>query len=73
MEKRRPGKPVVHPRVYCLETNRSWDTYTEAAEEIGGNRFGVMRVCRGINKTHKGLHFIHTDYNPNSNKNGGLK
>lgn len=59
MEKRRPGKPVVHPNVLWMETGEVFKTYTEAAEAVGGSRFGVMRVCNGRYKTHQGQHFMH--------------
>lgn len=58
-EKRRPGKPVTHPRVVCLDDGRSWKTYTEAANAVGGSRYGVRKCCNGVLKTHKRLHFAH--------------
>ena len=59
MEKRRPGRPVTHPKVVCEETGEVFKTYTEAAEAVDGSRYGVMRCCTGAYKVHKGLHFEH--------------
>ena len=55
---RRPGKPPVHPKVMNLETGDIFDTFTGAADSIGGDRKNVARVCYGIQSHHKGYHFI---------------
>ena len=60
-EKRRPGRPVTHPKVVCSETGEVFDTYKEAAQSVDGSRFGVMRCCTGVYKMHKGLHFKHLE------------
>ena len=57
--KRRPGRPVTHPRVVCLDDGRVFKTYTEAAEAVGGSRYGVMRCCTGYLKSHHNHHFKH--------------
>lgn len=60
MKKNKRGKPVVHPPVYCEETGKVYDTYTEAANDIGGTRWGVMKCCcMGQKHTH-GCHFKFT-------------
>ena len=61
IEKRRPGRPVTHPKVVCAETGEVFDTYTEAASSVDGSRFGVMRCCNGVYKVHKGVHFEHLE------------
>lgn len=57
VKKRKRGRPVIHPKVICLETGEVFDTYTEAGCSIGGNRFGVYRCCIGIQKHHHHYHF----------------
>ena len=56
-EKRRRGKPVTHPRVVNTKTGEIFDTFTEAGEACGGNRFGVMRSCYGLQNLHMGIKF----------------
>lgn len=54
---RKRGKPVTHPPILCVETGKVYDTYTEAAKDIGGSRFGVMKTLNwGQRHTH-GFHF----------------
>lgn len=55
--KRKPGKPVVHPKIINPETGMIFITYTEAAIACGGSRFGVMRTCRKLQQHHKGIKF----------------
>lgn len=52
-----PGKPVTHPKVCCLETGEVFDTYTAAADSVGGSRTGIRRCVEGIQKHHKGYHW----------------
>ena len=59
-EKRGRGKPVVHPNVACIDTGDVFRTYTEAAEAVGGSRYGVRKCCDGELKTHHGHRFVHT-------------
>ena len=54
--KRRPGKPVNHPPVIVKETGEEYDTYTEAAEAIGGDRFGVRKCAEGTQAHNNGYH-----------------
>ena len=56
MKKR--GKPIRHPKIVDLTTSTIYDTYTEAAEAVGGSRFGVMRCCEGLQRYHKGHVFV---------------
>ena len=58
-EKRGRGKPVVHPPVLCIDTGKVFKTYTEAAEAVGGSRYGVRKCCNGDLKSHHKYHFKH--------------
>ena len=53
--KRRRGKPVVHPPVLDIDTGKIYETFTEAANDIHGDRTSVMRVCEGT-QTHNKKH-----------------
>ena len=55
--KRKRGKPVTHPRIRCIETGETYDTYKDAGEAIGGSRFGVRKVCEGTQSHHHGRHY----------------
>lgn len=57
MQKR--GKPVKHPKIVDLSTGIVYNTYTDAAKDIGGSRYGVMRCCEGLQSHHKGHIFIY--------------
>lgn len=52
--KRRRGRPITHPPVRNLKTGKVYSTYTEAALDVGGNRYGVMRAAYGYQRTHMG-------------------
>lgn len=54
-----PGRPPKHPKILCLENGKVYDTYKEAAEDIGGDRTGVYRCAIGYRKSHHGLHFMY--------------
>lgn len=54
--KRKPGKPINHPPVVIKETGEEYDTYTKAAEAIGGDRFGVRKCAEGTQKHNNGYH-----------------
>lgn len=56
MESKKRGKPVVHPKIE-REDGTVFDTYTEAGDSIGGNRWGVMKCCYNIQRHHKGVKF----------------
>ena len=56
MKKR--GKPITHPKICDLTTKKIYTTYSEAANDIGGSRFGVMRCCEGLQRQHKGHIFV---------------
>jgi hypothetical protein len=56
-QKRKRGRPVEHPRIVNLELRKTYHTYTEAAEDIKGSRFGVRKVCEGTQRHHHGYHF----------------
>lgn len=51
------GKPVTHPPIKHVETGKVYKTYLEAAEAIGGNRWGVRLTALGIQSSHFGQHF----------------
>lgn len=55
---RKPGKPLQHPPVLNVETGDIFETYTEAAKSINGDRTNVRRVALGTQSQHKGYHFI---------------
>lgn len=57
----RPGKPVVHPKVVNTDTGEIFDTYTEAAKSVDGQRQGVKRCCEMTQSHHKGQHFQFID------------
>lgn len=54
-----PGKPVTHLPVMHVETGNVYQTYTEAANAIGGNRWGVRYTAMHIQRNHKGQHFVY--------------
>ena len=54
----KPGKPPEHPPVMLLETGDIFETYTEAARFIKGDRSNIKRVASGVQSHHKGYHFI---------------
>lgn len=53
------GKPVTHKPVMHVETGNIYETYSEAAEAVDGNRWGVRYTAMGIQKSHKGNHFVY--------------
>jgi hypothetical protein len=55
--KRKPGRPVTHPPVKNIETGEVYETYTDAAKAVGGDRHGVRRVSEGTQTHHHGFHF----------------
>ena len=57
ISRKHPGKPPIHLPVINLETGDIFDTYTEAAQAIGGDRTNVKRVACGVQSHHKGYHF----------------
>ena len=54
---KKPGKPPTHLAVRCKETGDIFETYTDAAKAIGGDRTNVKRVACGVQSHHKGYHF----------------
>lgn len=56
-KRRKRGKPVNHPRVINPQTGEEFETFTEAGEACGGNRWGVMRACEGYQRHHRGIKF----------------
>ena len=53
----KPGRPITHGPIYCVETNQIYESYKEAAKAIGGDKTGVFRVVNGMQKSHHGFHF----------------
>lgn len=58
---KKPGKPPAHPSVRNVETDEIFDTYTDAAKAINGDRTNVKRVACGVQSHHKGYHFEFVD------------
>lgn len=52
------GRPPEHPPVMLVETGEIFETYTEAAKAIKGDRTNVRRVAMGTQAHHKGHRFI---------------
>lgn len=44
-------------KVYCLETQTSYNSINDAARELGIDRRHISDVCRGDRNSHKGYHF----------------
>lgn len=59
--KRKRGKPVVHPRIIDINTGIVYSTFTEAAEDIHGDRSSIRRVCDGIQSHCNGHIFRYVD------------
>jgi hypothetical protein len=57
----KPGKPVTHKPVMHVETGKIFKTYSEAAESVNGNRWGVRYTAMGIQHTHMGQHFVYVN------------
>lgn len=55
---RKPGRPPTHNPIKNVETGDIFETYTEAAKAIDGDRTNVRRVASGTQSQHKGYHFI---------------
>ena len=55
------GKPLKHLPIKNVETGDIFETYTEAANFIGGDRTNIKRVAHGVQSHHKGYHFIFVD------------
>lgn len=58
------GKPVTHPKIIDLTDNKEYNTYSEAAEVIGGNRWGIMRTCYKMQSHHHGHKYIFAPKTP---------
>lgn len=52
------GRPPGHKPIMHKESGNVYDTYSEAARAINGNRWGVRYTAMGIQSSHKGQHFI---------------
>jgi hypothetical protein len=60
-KKRKVGRPPNHPRIRCIEKNKIYDTYEEAARDIGGFRTKVRRCCYKKQRHHHDYHFEFVD------------
>ena len=58
MKEKKVGRPPNHPPIMLVETGEIFETYTEAAKAIGGDRTNVRRVAYGTQSHHKGHRFI---------------
>lgn len=57
-KKRKPGKPITHQKIKNVTTGDIFETFTEAADAIGGCRVGVYRCCNHIQRHHHKNQFI---------------
>ena len=48
-------------KVYCLETNKTYPSVKQCAEELGLNKSSISNVCNGKQKQTKGYHFYYTE------------
>ena len=55
------NKACTHPPIYCAETGKIYWSYVAAAEDTGCSRWGVRRVCEGIQADTHGFHFWYDD------------
>lgn len=44
-------------KVYCFETEKIYNSYSEAAKELGLYQSEISRICNGERKASKGYHF----------------
>lgn len=51
------GKPVTHPKVLDIDTGKVYDTFTEAAKDVNGNRGGIRKCCDNMQEHHHGHHY----------------
>jgi hypothetical protein len=52
-----PKSHVFHPQIFCLETGKTYRSYTAAADDTGCSRWGVKRCCEGIQVSTNDKHF----------------
>lgn len=52
MESKKTHLPIKH-----VESGKIFETYSEAAKSVNGNRWGVRYCAMGIQKAHMGQHF----------------
>lgn len=55
------NKACTHPPIYCAETGKIYWSYVAAAEDTGCSRWGVRRVCEGVQEETRGFHFWYDD------------
>ena len=48
-------------KICCIETNRIFNSITQAAKELGLKKGNISAVCRGIQKTCGGFHWRYTE------------
>ena len=51
------GSTQTHLPIKHIETGKVYNTYSEAAEAVKGNRWGVRYCAMGIQNSHMGQHF----------------
>lgn len=56
-KKRRPGRPSNHGKIKCHENGKIYDTFVDAAKDIGGFACKVYLVAHGGQSHHHGYHF----------------
>lgn len=52
----RAGKTIGKP-VYCVELDKTFDTLTAAAQELGMSAASISRCCKGRTETYGGYHW----------------
>ena len=50
------GRPVLY-KVYCYELNMVFNSCTEAAKYVGGDRQHIWQACVGLILSHRGYHW----------------
>lgn len=55
------NKKSDEKRVMCIETNKIYNSITDAADSVSVHRTNVSKVCRGIRKTAGGYHWCYID------------
>lgn len=54
-------RKVVQKRVLCEETSIIYESLTDAAKAVNGDKSAISKCCRGVQKTHLGFHWRYID------------
>lgn len=52
-----PEREIIMKKVYCIETNKTYNSIAEAARETGARLDCISKVCLGQTKTAHNMHF----------------